>query len=222
MSFATGVSVSSRPFSLDQLQSRLAGNLVTPASAEFDDARKVANLTVDRRPLAIVQAANADDVAAAVNFACELDIPLAVRSGGHSVGRHSMIDDGIVVDFSAMKQIVVDPDARIARVQAGANSGDLAAVAGPHGLALSTGDTQSVGMGGLTTGGGIGFMVRKYGLAIDNLLSAQVVTAAGEIVTASEDDHPDLFWAIRGGGGNFGIITEFTFRLAPVGQVLGG
>src|SRR5215203_5950154 len=132
MSFTTGASVSSRPFSLDQLQAGLAGNLITPDSVEFEDARKVANVTVDRRPLAIVQAATADDVAAAVNFANEQNLPLAVRSGGHSVGRHSMIDDGIVVDFSAMKQVVIDPDTRIARVQAGANSGDLAAVAGPH------------------------------------------------------------------------------------------
>jgi len=118
--------------------------------------------------------------------------------------------------------VSVDPEQRIARVQSGATSGDLAGPAHAHGLALSTGDTHSVGMGGLTTGGGIGFMVRKYGLAIDNLLAAQVVTAAGEIVTASASEHPDLFWAIRGGGGNFGIVTEFMYRLAPVGQILGG
>jgi FAD/FMN-containing dehydrogenase len=121
-----------------------------------------------------------------------------------------------------MKHVDIDPDARIARVQPGATSGDLAGPANTHGLALTTGDTHSVGMGGLVTGGGIGYMVRKYGLTIDNLLSAQVVTAAGEIVTASPFEHPDLFWAIRGGGGNFGIITEFTFRLAPVSTILGG
>ena len=177
---------------------------------------------VDRRPLAIVRAANAQDVAEAVSFARDHALPLAVRSGGHSLAHHSMIDGAIVVDLSGMKRVSIDPEARIARVQAGATSGDLAGPAHAHGLALSTGDTSSVGMGGLTTGGGIGFMARKYGLAIDNLLSAQVVTADGEIVTASADEHPDLFWAIRGGGGNFGIVTEFKFRLAPVGQILGG
>jgi FAD/FMN-containing dehydrogenase len=207
---------------LEALRSRLAGQLITAASADFDTARKVVNITVDRRPLAIVQAANPQDVAEAVRFARDRALPLAVRSGGHSIARYSMVDDAIVADLSGMKCVSVDPEARIARVQAGATSGDLAGPAHAHGLALSTGDTHSVGMGGLTTGGGIGFMVRKYGLAIDNLLAAQVVTAAGQIVTASATEHPDLFWAIRGGGGNFGIVTEFTYRLAPVGQILGG
>ena len=207
---------------LDALRARLDGRLLTAASPEYDEARKVMNVTVDRRPLAIVRAASAQDVAEAVAYAREHALPLAVRSGGHSVAQHSMIDDALIVDLSSMKRVVVDPETRTARVQAGATSGDLAGPANLHGLALSTGDTHSVGMGGLTTGGGVGFMVRKYGLAIDNLLAAQVVTAAGEIVTASADEHPDLFWAIRGGGGNFGIITEFTFRLAPVGQILGG
>ncbi len=207
---------------LDALRSRLVGRLITASSPDFDEARKVLYVTVDRRPLAVVRAANAEDVAAAVGFARARALPLAVRSGGHSLAQHSMIDGAIVVDLSTMKRVNIDPDARIARVQAGATSGDLAGPANAHGLALSTGDTASVGMGGLTTGGGIGFMVRKYGLAIDNLLSAQVVTAAGDIITASEFEHPDLFWAIRGGGGNVGIVTEFTYRLAPVGQVLGG
>lgn len=207
---------------LKALRSRLTGNLITAESAEYDEARRVFSLLVNRRPLAIVRAANAQDVATSVRFAQALHLPLAVRSGGHSVGHHSVVDDGVVIDLSAMKQIVIDPATRIARVGAGATSGDLAGPASAHGLALSTGDTHSVGMGGLTTGGGIGFMVRKHGLAIDNLLAAQVVTAAGEIVTASPDAHPDLFWAIRGGGGNFGVVTEFTFRLAAVGQILGG
>jgi hypothetical protein len=207
---------------LEVLRSRLAGRLIRAANTDFDAARKVVNISVDRRPLAIVQAANAQDVAETVRFARDRGLPLAVRSGGHSVARYSVVDDVIVVDLSGMKRVSVDPEARIARVQAGATSGDLAGPAHAHGLALSTGDTHSVGMGGLTTGGGIGFMVRKYGLAIDNLLAAQVVTAAGDIVTASASEHPDLFWAIRGGGGNFGIVTEFTYRLAPVGQILGG
>jgi FAD/FMN-containing dehydrogenase len=207
---------------LESLRSRLTGTLITPESAEYDAARRVPYITVDRRPLAIVRAATTEDVAEAVRFARVHNLPLAVRSGGHSLAYHSMIDDAVVVDLSGMKGIEIDPVARVAHVQGGVTSGDLAGPANKLGLALSTGDTSSVGFGGLATGGGIGFMVRTYGLAIDNLLSARVVTAGGAIVTASPDEHADLFWAIRGGGGNFGIITEFTFRLAPVGQVLGG
>jgi FAD/FMN-containing dehydrogenase len=207
---------------LEALRPRLAGQLITAASADFDAARKVLFIHIDRHPLAVVRAANAQDVAEVVRFARGLGLPLAVRSGGHSLAHYSVVDDVIVVDLSGMKRVSIDPEARTARVQAGASSGDLAGPAHAHGLALSTGDTHSVGMGGLTTGGGIGFMLRKYGLAIDNLLAAQVVTAAGEIVTASASERADLFWAIRGGGGNFGIVTEFTYRLAPVGQILGG
>jgi FAD/FMN-containing dehydrogenase len=207
---------------LDELGLRLRGDLITPGHPEYDEARRVVNFTVDRRPLAIVRAADAADVAAAVTFARAYDLPLAVRSGGHSVARLSMIDDAIIVDLSHMKQISIDPAARIARVQPGATSGDLAPLANDYGLALTTGDTHSVGFGGLTSGGGVGFMVRKYGLTIDNLLAAEVVTASGEIVTASADERPDLFWTVRGGGGNAGIVTEFTFRLAPVSEILGG
>src|SRR5688572_5297643 len=207
---------------MDTLRSRLRGRLITAGDAGYDDARRVLYFNVDRNPLAIVRAADARDVATAVNFARDNSLPLAVRSGGHSLAYLSVIDDAIIVDLSQMSRVSIDPEARIARVQPGATSGDLAGPANDHGLALSTGDTHSVGMGGLTTGGGIGFMVRKYGLAIDNLLAAQVVTAAGDIVTASAEEHPDLFWAIRGGGGNAGIVTEFVFRLAPVGQILGG
>ncbi|CAN5595480.1 FAD-binding oxidoreductase [soil metagenome] len=204
------------------LCSQLGGELITASSPDFDEARKVQDITIDRCSLAIVRAAGSGDVAMAVNFARDNRLPLVVRSGGHSLARHSMADDAPVVDLSRMKQIEINPETRTARVQGGVTSGDLAGPANELGLALSTGDTSSVGFGGLTTGGGIGFMARKYGLAIDNLLSAEVVTAGGEIVTASANQHPDLFWAIRGGGGNFGIVTEFTFRLAPVGQILGG
>jgi FAD/FMN-containing dehydrogenase len=207
---------------MDTLRSQLRGRLITADDPDYDDARKVLYFTVDRRPLAIVRAVDAQDVATVVNVARDHSLPLAVRSGGHSLAYLSVIDNAIVVDLSHMARVRIDPEARIARVQPGATSGDLAGPANEYGLALSTGDTHSVGMGGLTTGGGIGFMVRKYGLAIDNLLAAQVVTAAGDIVTASADEHPDLFWAIRGGGGNAGIVTEFVFRLAPVGQILGG
>ena len=207
---------------LAALRARLTGRLLTADSAGYDSARKTLYINHDRHPLAIVRAATAEDVAAAVDSARDHALPLAVRSGGHSIPHLSVIDGAVVVDFSEMKRVTIDPETRVARVQPGATSGDLAGPAHEHGLALTTGDTHSVGMGGLVTGGGIGFMVRKYGLAIDSLLSAQVVTASGEIVTASEASHPDLFWAIRGGGGNAGIVTEFTFRLAPVDQVLGG
>src|SRR5918997_7115070 len=207
---------------MDTLRSRLRGRLITAEDADYAEARRVLYFTVDRRPLAFARAADARDVATVVTFARDNSLPLAVRSGGHSLAYLSVIDNAIVVDLSDMAHVSIDPMARIARVQPGATSGDLAGPANAHGLALSTGDTHSVGMGGLTTGGGIGFMVRKYGLAIDNLLAAQVVTAAGEIVTASAEEHPDLFWAIRGGGGNAGIVTEFVFRLAPVAQILGG
>jgi FAD/FMN-containing dehydrogenase len=207
---------------LETLRAALSGELITAEHERYDALRQVQEMTVDRRPLAIVRAADERDVAAAVRFAVEQGSPLAVRSGGHSLARLSVIDDALVVDLAALKRVSIDPGARTARVQAGATSGDLAGPAHEFGLALSTGDTATVGMGGLTTGGGIGFMVRKYGLAIDNLLSARVVTAEGEIVTASPSEHPDLFWALRGGGGNFGIVTEFTYRLAPVNQVLGG
>ena len=206
----------------EPLRARLAGALILPDSLFYDEARKVQDVTLDRMPQAIVAATNAYDVAAAVDFARDNDLPLAVRSGGHSLAGLSMVDGALVVDLSAMKQIKIDPQTRVARVGAGTTSGDLSGPAQRHGLALTTGDTATVGLGGLTTGGGIGYMVRKYGLTIDSLLSAEVVTASGEIVTASPTSHPDLFWAIRGGGGNFGIITEFTYRLALVGQILGG
>lgn len=205
----------------DELRSRVSGTVFTSDTAGYDEARSTL-YSRERRPSAVVRAASANDVAEAVAFARARAYPLSVKSGGHSLAQLSVIDGVMMIDLSAMKRIVIDPEQRIARVQAGATSGDLAGPANKHGLALSTGDTASVGMGGLTTGGGIGFMARKYGLAIDNLLSAEVVTADGDIVAASDSLNPDLYWAIRGGGGNFGIVTEFTFRLAPVGQVLGG
>lgn len=207
---------------LTELQERLAGGLVTPAHPDYDVARTTPNLRYSRRPLAIVKVAAVTDVVEALRFARYHNYPLAVRSGGHSIPGYSVIDDAIVVDFSSFRAVSIDPITRTARVQAGATSADIARPANAHGLALSTGDTSTVGIGGLTTGGGVGYLVRKYGLAIDNLLSAQVVTADGAVIRANKDDNPDLFWAIRGGGGNFGIITEFEFRMAPVGEIFGG
>ncbi len=207
---------------LRPLEQRLRGTLLRPGMPAYDSARQLMNRAVTRRPAAIAQVADTRDVVEVVRFARDRGLPLGVRSGGHSPAGHGMADDALVADLSGMKRVTIDPGARLARVEPGVTSGELAAVAQPHGLAISTGDTSSVGFGGLVTGGGIGFMVRKHGLTIDHLVAAQVVTASGKLVTASEREHPDLFWAIRGGGGNFGIVTEFTLRLAEVGQILGG
>ena len=204
------------------LRRTLVGDLLTIGDPAYDAARRTVSLRSNRFPAAIVRAAGAADVAAAVGFARSQGLPIAVRSGGHSIPLLSVVDDALVIDLSQMKRIEIDPDTRIARVEPGVTSGELAGPAHAHGLALTTGDTQSVGMGGLTTGGGIGYLVRKYGLTVDSLLSAQVVTAEGTILTASPSEHEDLFWAVRGGGGNMGIITEFTYRLAPVSHILGG
>jgi FAD/FMN-containing dehydrogenase len=212
-----------QPNSIDRLRVRIGGEVLTPGSAAYDEVRLTPNLASnDRRPQVIIRATSPQDVAEAVRFARSESRPLAIRSGGHSVPGYNMVDDAIVLDLSLMKRISIDPEKGTARVGPGANSGELINAGHAYGLALSTGDTATVGLGGLTTGGGIGFMARKHGLTIDNLLSAQVVTADGEIVVASKNEHSDLFWAIRGGGGNFGIITEFEFQMSRIGQVLGG
>ncbi len=207
---------------LEQLRSRLAGDLITPESPEYDDVRAVPVIHTSGHPQAILRATTPQDVAEAVRFASAQGRPLAVRSGGHSVPGYNKMDGALVVDLSLMRDVSIEPQQGTARVEPGANSRELLTAGHAYGLALSTGDTATVGLGGLTTGGGIGFMLRKHGLAIDSLVSAQVVTAGGEIIRASADEHTDLFWAIRGGGGNFRIVTEFEFRMARVGQVLGG
>jgi len=204
------------------LAARFQGDVITPDDPRYEEARAVQIANYNRRPGAIVRATSAEDVADAVRIARELAVPLAVRSGGHSIPGLSMIDGGVTIDLSEMRRVQIDPVTRRARVQAGARSRDIMLPAQEHGLALTTGDTATVGIGGLATGGGIGFMARKHGLTIDNLISATVVTADGVVRTASATEHADLFWAIRGGGGNFGIVTEFEFQLAEVGTILGG
>lgn len=204
------------------LSAAVTGQVLLPGDDGFEQAREVHDSSFDRWPAVIVCAADSRDVAAAIRFANDHDLPIAVRSGGHNIIGLSVLDDALVIDLSRLKGIEIDPLTRIARVQPGVISAELAAAAGAHGLALTTGDTSTVGIGGLTVGGGIGFMVRKYGLTIDSLLSAEVVTAGGEIVQVSTSEHSDLFWAIRGGGGNFGIVTELRFRLAPVRDIFGG
>lgn len=207
---------------LQALETRLTGDVVWPGHPGYEQARKVWNGAVDRRPALIVRPANSADVALAVTFSREYDLPLAIRSGSHSLAGHGTIDDGLVVDLSSMQRLRIDPYRRIARAQSGLTWESYVTAAQDYKLATTSGDVASVGLGGLTLGGGIGWFVRKYGLTIDNLWAVDVVTAEGQLITASAAEHPDLFWALRGGGGNFGVATEFTFRLHPAGTILGG
>jgi FAD/FMN-containing dehydrogenase len=204
------------------LAATLHGAVVLPDDPEYAPARAVHSGAHDRFPSIVVRPLDAEDVRVAVTFAREWDLAVAVRSGGHSFAGHGTNDGGIVVDLSAMKAIRIDAESGLARIEPGLTWGEVAAKAHEHGLALTSGAVASVGVGGLAVGGGIGWMVRKHGLTIDNLLSAEVVTADGRILRASATEHPDLFWAIRGGGGNFGIVTAFEFRMHPAGLVLGG
>jgi FAD/FMN-containing dehydrogenase len=210
------------PVLTQAFESRLLGSLVRPGDDKYDESRQLMNMFHDGHPAYIVRAADVADVLYAVNFAREQKLPITVRSGGHSIPGYSMADDSVVVDLSGMKRVSVNPKKRTLRAQPGATTADVLAATQPHGLALSTGDTASVGLGGLTTGGGIGFLVRKFGLTIDSLRSVNIVTANGHYLTASAVRNADLFWAIRGGSGNFGIVTSFEFNLQPVGTIVGG
>ncbi|MGD9891748.1 MAG: FAD-binding oxidoreductase, partial [Dehalococcoidia bacterium] len=196
--------------------------IILPGDAGYDAARIVHNGVYDRRPALIVRAENSADVIAAIQTARDQGLPLAVRGGGHSFSGLGTVDDGLVIDLSHMKGLTIDPERRVARAEPGLTWGEYAAQAQMYGLATSSGDTSSVGVGGLTLGGGIGWLARKHGLTIDHLLAAEVVTADGRLLRVSERENADLFWAIRGGGGNFGVATAFEFRLHPVGTVLGG
>jgi FAD/FMN-containing dehydrogenase len=196
------------------------GELIAAGHAGYDDARAVWNGTVDRRPRVIARCAGAADVAAAVRFARERDLEIAVRGGGHNVAGTAVCDDGIVIDLSAMRAVSVDPAERTAQVQGGALWGDVDHETQAHGLATTGGIIGHTGVGGLSLGGGIGWLMRKHGLAIDNLVEAEVVTAEGDILRASANDHSDLFWALRGGGGNFGVVSSFRFRLHPLGPTV--
>jgi FAD/FMN-containing dehydrogenase len=177
---------------------------------------------IDRRPRVIVRAAGVGDVAAAVDFARENDLPVAVRGGGHSVPGFGTVDDGVVVDLSLMRQVTADPGDGTARAQGGATWGDVNDATGPHGLTAVQGLVSTTGIGGLTLGGGVGHLSRGFGLACDNVISAQVVTADGRTVVTSENENDDLFWAIRGGSGNFGVVTEFQYRVHPISDVYAG
>jgi FAD/FMN-containing dehydrogenase len=204
------------------LDAAIRGRVIRPGDDDYDTARRVHNLAYDAYPALIVRVADAGDVATAIEFATETGLELAVRGGSHSVAGHSTGDGVLVIDVSAMKGLHIDPDRRLVWAESGLTAGEVTNALAEHGLAVPFGDTGNVGIAGLTLGGGIGFLVRKHGLAIDHLVSVEIVTAEGRIITASESENTDLFWAIRGGGGNFGVVTRFQFRLVPVGMTLSG
>ena len=203
-----------------ELRAALEGAVITPGEDEYDDARRLWNAQHDRRPAVIAQARTADDVQAAVRYAVANHLEIAVRGGSHSMSGASSVDDGMMLDLSVMNQVTVDPEARRARVGGGALLRDVDAATQQYGLAVPSGMVSHTGVGGLTLGGGMGWLTRKYGLSIDNLESVQIVTADGSILRAAEDENPDLFWAVRGGGGNFGVVTEFEFRLREAGPMV--
>jgi FAD/FMN-containing dehydrogenase len=208
--------------SIPQLRAAINGRVIAPGDPQYDEARTVFYGGIDRRPAVIIQAADAADVSYVVSLARQSGLELAVRSGGHSTAGHSVSEGGIVLDLRDMRALHIDAERRTAWAETGLTAGEYTVAAGVHGLATGFGDTGSVGIGGLTLGGGVGYLVRKYGLTIDDLLAADIVTADGQLLHVNVESHPDLFWAIRGGGGNFGVATRFQFRLHEVGTVFGG
>ena len=207
---------------MEELREHVSGVVVTPQDSGYEDARVVYNAMIDRHPGVVVRCSSTADVQAAVDFARATGMDLAVRGGGHSVPGFGTVDGGVVVDLSGMRAVTVNPANRTARAEGGATWNDFNTATGAHGLATTGGIISTTGVGGLTLGGGIGYLARGLGLSCDNLVSAEVVTADGKVVVADEKQHPDLFWALRGGGGNFGVVTGFEFRLAPVGDIYGG
>jgi FAD/FMN-containing dehydrogenase len=207
---------------VEDLKSRFQGKLIVPADPQYEAARRVFNAAIDRRPALIAQCAGADDVARAVDFAREQKLVVAIRGTGHNVAGFAVCDQGLVVDLTPMKGIEVDPQARTVRVEGGCTWGEVNDALQPFALAATGGFVSVTGVSGLTLGGGLGWLVRKHGLALDNLLSAEVVLADGQRVMASADENEELFWAIRGGGGNFGVVTSFVFQAHPLGAVLAG
>lgn len=205
-----------------RLRTRFRGALLRPGEEGYDTARRVWNGAIDRKPALIARCVGADDVQAAVRFAREQDLLISVKGGGHAVAGHAVCDDGLMIDLSLMKTALVDPASRTVRAAAGLLWSELDRATQPHGLATTGGVISHTGVAGLTLGGGLGHIMRKHGLTVDNLLAADVVTADGDLVHADADTEPELFWGLRGGGGNFGIATSFTFQLHPVGPIIYG
>ena len=208
--------------SLTELRASLSGDVLAPSDREYERARLCFNLLIDRRPAAIARCVDARDVASALAFAQEHDLEIAVRGGGHNPAGHCAVDDGLVIDLSRMRNVEVDPEARIAVSGGGATWLDFDAATQAHGLVTPGGVVGSTGVAGLTLGGGIGHLTAQYGLTCDNLIAAELVTPAGEVVRANGDETPELLWGIRGGGGNFGVATRLKFRLHPLERVVGG
>ena len=200
----------------------LDGQGIAPGDPHYNAARRIWNASIDKHPGFIAQCTSAEDVVRAVNFARTNDILLAVRGGGHNVGGRALCDDGLVIDMSKMRGIDVDAGARVVVAQAGCTLGDLDAATHPHGLVVPAGVFTKTGIAGLTLGGGVGWLVRKYGLTCDNVVSFEVITVGGKIVTASADENADLYWGLRGGGGNFGVVLRFTYKAHPLKTVFGG
>jgi FAD/FMN-containing dehydrogenase len=207
---------------IQTLQAVVQGPVLRAGDADYDGARRVWNAMIDRSPALIVRCTSTADVAAAIRFARDQNLPLTIRGGGHSVAGKAVCDDGLMVDLSLMQGIEVDAERRVAHAQGGVTWGAFDTATQLVGLATTGGIVATTGVAGLTLGGGLGFLMRRFGLTCDNLLAAEVVTADGEVLEASEQAHPDLFWALRGGSGNFGVVTTFTFRLHPLTTVLGG
>jgi len=207
---------------LDDLAGRVSGRVLRPTDDAYEAARRVHNGLVDRSPAVIVRCQNAADVAAGVRFAQAAGLDICVRGGGHNVAGRAVVDDAVMIDLAEMKGTEVDPEARTVRAEGGLNWAELNGVTAEHGLAVTGGAISTTGIAGLTLGGGLGWLMAKHGLAADNLLAVDLVNAAGEVIDVTEASDPDLFWALRGGGGNFGIATTFTYRLHPLAMVTGG
>ena len=207
---------------VDDLRSSLAGDVLTPASAEYDGARRCFNALVDRRPALIVRCLGSEDVAACFDFARAHELEVAVRGGGHNPAGHCVLEDGLVIDLSAMRQVQVEPDRQIAHAEGGATWLDFDSVTQAFGLVTPGGVVGSTGVSGLTLGGGIGHLTAQHGLTCDNIVGAELVAPNGSVVHASADENAELLWGLRGGGGNFGVVTRLDFRLYPLERVVGG
>jgi FAD/FMN-containing dehydrogenase len=210
------------PEALRDLETGFSGSIIQPHDDAYDDARRVFNGMIDRRPALVVRPADTPSVQKAVRFARDRGLAVSVKGGGHSAAGHAVVDDGLMIDLSLIKEIKIDPEARTAVVGGGVTWGELDAATQAHGLAVTGGRISSTGVGGLTLGSGSGWLERKLGYTVDNMLSAEVVTAEGEVLRASENENSDLFWGLRGGGGNYAIVTKFEFRLHPIGPIIYG